>query len=896
MAIFETWLKNDLKQPVKVEKLEGNLFSADSGGNLIGVEVYDNGQPASLSGAVTGYILRADGTTVILTGTLSGNKASIVLPSSAYVIIGWESIVIKVGTTTVGACMAYVYQTTTDELVDPEHIIPSIEELYEMIEECDSVVDTKADKVANPTNGHFAGLDSNGNLTDSGYKPSDFILEASGKADKVSGAISGDIASLDSSGNLMDSGSKVTDFLLASSKGANNGVAELDSSGKVPSAQLPGFVDDVLEYSSRSAFPATGEAGKIYIAQDTNKTYRWSGSVYVEISASLALGETSSTAYRGDYGKVAHDHATESERITTTQPEGLYKFSVTAEGHVKGVSYIQKSDITALGIPGDISGKADRVALGVTGNFASLDSDGNLADSGSKASDFLTAQDITGKADKVATVVAGNFAELDASGNLLDSGSRASDFVAATEKGAINGVATLGSDGKVPSAQLPNIDVSAKADKVANATSGNFAGLDNTGNLTDSGHKASDFLTAHQDISGKADKVASATSGHLAGLDSNGNLTDSGSSVSDLDDVLEYASESAFPASGTAGKIYVAKDSNELFRWDTTLSEYVSVGGGGGGGTVTDVQEDGTSILSSGVANILTMSGAGASSAGSKGLVPAPSAGDDEKYLKGDGTWGTPAQRSDSSIVDLVYPVGSVYISTNSTSPATLFGGTWSQLKDSFLLGAGDTYTAGDTGGAASASYTPSGTVGSHTLTTDEIPSHNHSFTGSEVTSGNQSADHTHTYTDYYATTTGNRAITTAQTQSHSHNGKTSANDIYAKVGSWAGNKSGWMNITDAGYNNNTDAGTNKYLSGAYHSHTIDAVGSGNNHNHSGENTSTSRTSNGVSANHTHKVTASGSIGNTGGGLGHDHSFTGTAATIATMPPYITVYMWERTA
>lgn len=64
-----------------------------------------------------------------------------------------------------------------------------------------------------------------------------------------------------------------------------------------------------------------------------------------------------------------------------------------------------------------------------------------------------------------------------------------------------------------------------------------------------------------------------------------------------------------------------------------------------------------------------------------------------------------------SDILDLVYPVGSLYMSVNSTSPATLFGGTWEQIKDTFLLSAGDTYTAGATGGSAT-----------HTLTTNELP------------------------------------------------------------------------------------------------------------------------------------------------------------------------------
>lgn len=74
------------------------------------------------------------------------------------------------------------------------------------------------------------------------------------------------------------------------------------SGGLIPSQYLPSFVDDVLEYPSKSAFPASGESGKIYVAADTNLTYRWSGTAYVEISPSLALGHTSSTAYPGDEG------------------------------------------------------------------------------------------------------------------------------------------------------------------------------------------------------------------------------------------------------------------------------------------------------------------------------------------------------------------------------------------------------------------------------------------------------------------------------------------------------------------------------------------------------------------------------------------------------------------
>lgn len=91
---------------------------------------------------------------------------------------------------------------------------------------------------------------------------------------------------------------------LKSAKGAPNGYAPLDGDGKVPATNLPSYVDDVLEAATRSAFPATGEAGKIYVALDTNKTWRWGGSDYAEISASPgstdAVPEGSANKYYTD--------------------------------------------------------------------------------------------------------------------------------------------------------------------------------------------------------------------------------------------------------------------------------------------------------------------------------------------------------------------------------------------------------------------------------------------------------------------------------------------------------------------------------------------------------------------------------------------------------------------
>jgi len=154
---------------------------------------------------------------------------------------------------------------------------------------------------------------------------------------------------------------------------------------------------------------------------------------------------------------------------------------------------------------------------------------------------------------------------------------------------------------------------------------------------------------------------------------------------------------------------------------------------------------------------------------------------------------------NNSHIIDLIYPIGSIYMSVNNTSPATLFGGTWQQLKDRFLIGTGDTYSNGATGGASSINYIPAGTnkngaVQSHTLTINEIPEHNH------------------------------------------------------EVPAVGGSSSGiW------------------------------------------------------GSNPTANTTGSFLTGTRGGGKGHTHgftqpTFTGTQATLNTMPPYLAVYMWKRTA
>ena len=134
---------------------------------------------------------------------------------------------------------------------------------------------------------------------------------------------------------------------------SNGGVFDLNTKadlvdGKVPSSQLPSYVDDVLEFANLTSFPVTGESGKIYIAIDTNLTYRWGGSSYVVMSSSLALGETSSTAYRGDYGKVAYDHS----QKTTGNPHNTKVEELTDIGNetttIADTDIILKKEVEGL--------------------------------------------------------------------------------------------------------------------------------------------------------------------------------------------------------------------------------------------------------------------------------------------------------------------------------------------------------------------------------------------------------------------------------------------------------------------------------------------------------------------------------------------------------------------
>lgn len=183
----------------------------------------------------------------------------------------------------------------------------------------DSAVEARIPNTQKGQAGGVATLDDSGKVPAAQLPSMDYVPNSQKGA-------AGGVATLDSSGKVPSAQLPSMDYIPTSQKGAASGVAELDSTGRVPSSQLPSYVDDVLEFSNKDAFPAIGEDGKIYVAEDTNITYRWGGTGYVEISSSLALGETSSTAYRGDRGKTAYDHS----QITTGNPHGTTAADVGA--------------------------------------------------------------------------------------------------------------------------------------------------------------------------------------------------------------------------------------------------------------------------------------------------------------------------------------------------------------------------------------------------------------------------------------------------------------------------------------------------------------------------------------------------------------------------------------
>lgn len=150
----------------------------------------------------------------------------------------------------------------------------------------------------------------------------------------------------------------ITDAIAASTRGVANGVAALDASGLVPSSQLPSYVDDVLEYANLAGFPATGTTSKIYVAIDTNKIYRWSGSAYIEISpvagnadtaTKLATARTISATGDASWS-AGFDGSANAAGVLTLANSGVTAGTyLDADTHIQSITVDSKGRVTGFG-------------------------------------------------------------------------------------------------------------------------------------------------------------------------------------------------------------------------------------------------------------------------------------------------------------------------------------------------------------------------------------------------------------------------------------------------------------------------------------------------------------------------------------------------------------------
>ena len=232
-----------------------------------------------------------------------------------------------------------IYEGSFIKGIQPEKPSPETWELY--LEEVNKLIEEATNKIDSFTaedikfadgetfqekydNGEFAG---GGSTTDENkfMKKEIYDINDNGIVDnseKVNGHTVETDVPVDAvfTDTTYDIATKTKDGLMSASdkQKLDEKVAELDEYGKVLSSQLPSYVDDVVE-ATLETFPESGESGKIYVDIETNLSYRWTGTAYTVISPSIALGETSSTAYRGDRGKTAYEHSQESHAPVDAQ-------------------------------------------------------------------------------------------------------------------------------------------------------------------------------------------------------------------------------------------------------------------------------------------------------------------------------------------------------------------------------------------------------------------------------------------------------------------------------------------------------------------------------------------------------------------------------------------------
>lgn len=363
-----------------------------------------------------------------------------------------------------------------------------------------------------------------------------------------------------------------------------SGMSASKLTGTIPTANLPSYVDDVVEGATTEDFPETGEAGKIYVATSTNKTYRWSGSGYVEISASLALGTTSSTAFRGDYGNVAYTHATAKGAAFAS---GLYKITTNSQGHVTAATAVTKSDITALGIPGSDTNTNTTYELTKSGSTITLEGSDGSSTSVTDSNTVYTHPTTPGNKH----IPAGG-----SSGQIL--------------RWSADGTAAWGAD--------------------------------NNTNTTYTLSKSGSTITLTGSDGSKTSVTDSDTNTTYT-LGSFG-ITATAAELNKLDGVTATATEINYLDGVTSA---IQTQLNDKAASSHTHTNATTAAAGFlpklGGGTTNFLRADGTWAKPPDTNTTYSdMKGATTSAAGTHGLVPAPAAGAANRYLRSDGVWQAP--------------------------------------------------------------------------------------------------------------------------------------------------------------------------------------------------------------------------------------------------------------
>lgn len=513
------------------------------------------------------------------------------------------------------------------------------------------------------------------------------------------------------------------------------GMSASKLTGTIPQANLPSYVDDVLEYNGRSNFPEEGESGKIYVDTSTNKTYRWSGSGYTEISASLALGTTSSTAFRGDYGNTAYQHATAKGSAFAS---GLYKITTNAQGHVTAATAVTKSDITALGIPGQDTNTTYDVASSSANGLMSAADKAKLDGIASGANNYTlptassstlggvkTGANITNSSGTISLTKANVTAALGYTPPTTDTNT----WIAF--KGASTSAA--GTAGYVPAPTAGTANRYFRSD-------GTWTVPPNT-NTTYTLTKSGSTIT----LNGSDGSETSVTDSNTTYSLSSFGVTATATELNYMDGVTSNVQTQLNGKAASSHSHNTASTSAAGFLRQLN------------GSTSNYLRGDGTWATPPNT-TYSNMSGASASAAGKAGLVPAPAAGAANRYLRSDGVWAVPPD------TNTTYTLSSFGITATAAELNKLDGVTATATEINYLDGVTSNIQTQLNGKAASShthSYLPlSGGTLTGTVTSRAIqPSANNSY---------NLGTSDYKYNTVYATTfSGNATTATTATQAN---------------------------------------------------------------------------------------------------------------------------------